>query len=724
MNACVISISWICTFAIRITGSTGKKGERERQPELTNKHQSVLNISPLHATGWKKVRREKKIRRNIHHITSIVRSIEHTHTIAQQHNSTTAATTATSRMVFSRQTLKAMARHKTLAEAKNTEDGSGGAGLLRSLTGLDLVLYGVGSSVGAGIYVMVGLGATIAGPAISLSFLSCGLACILTSLAYAEFAARIPVAGSAYTYVYVAFGEVLAWCVAWFLILGYGFTASVVARAWADYFGDLLIKVCQSPQFDLPTLWLERLTEWHIFGESVHYSFSLLSIVIIALNTWILLRGAKDSAVFNNAMTIMNISVLALVITAGLASGSIDMDNLTPFVPNHAPSVLQGAGLVFFAFIGFDMVASLSEEVISPERNMPIGIVGSLIATTFIYVSVSLVVVGMAPVDLLGETVPVINSLLVNAYCTHSEQLMQNASAVCLGGGDGGKEYIKPALLVVSRIVDTGAIFGLMVCCFTSLMGQPRIFYRMAQDGLWFPVFAEVDPVNQVPRFGIIITGVVTSILACFVPLDALANLISLGTLMVFTFVDAGVILLRVRTQPEVIDPQHQKNKGTQQNTTRHRSANQHREEQRLVAFLLVVYISALILSSAFFTKTFWKSLGVICIIVAMGAALSIAVTPKTWTADLSSDGSLHEHHFLCPFVPYLPLVGIACNALMMGSLPFQAWAFCLLWLALGLAFYFVYGIHHSTLQHNDRYSERTPLVSMGAIPHKVPAYC
>ena len=146
-------------------------------------------------------------------------------------------------MVFNRETLKAMGRRKTLAEAKGGEDSPGGGLLLRSLTGVDLILFGVGSSVGAGIYVMIGVGSALAGPAISLSFLACGSACILTSLAYAEFAARIPVAGSAYTYTYVAFGEILAWCVSWFLILGYGFTASVVARAWADYFGDLMMKI-------------------------------------------------------------------------------------------------------------------------------------------------------------------------------------------------------------------------------------------------------------------------------------------------------------------------------------------------------------------------------------------------------------------------------------------------------------------------------------------------
>jgi len=628
-------------------------------------------------------------------------------------------------MVFGRRTIKAMTRHKTLAEAKSTEDGSG-SGLMRSLTGLDLVLYGVGSSVGAGIYVMVGLGATIAGPAISLSFLSCGMACILTSLGYAEFAARIPVAGSAYTYVYVAFGELLAWCVAWFLILGYGFTASVVARAWADYFGDLLIKVCQSPQVDLPTLWLERLTEWHIFGDSVPYSFSLLSITIIALNTAILLRGAKDSATFGNAITLMNISVLVLVIAAGIASESIEMDNLRPFVPHHAPSVLQGAGLVFFAFIGFDMVASLSEEVVLPEKNMPIGIVGSLIATTFIYVSVSLAVVGMAPVDLLGKNVPIVNSLVANAYCTHSEQLLHNATKVCLGGKHA-PDTIQPALLLVSRVVQYGAIFGLMVSCFTSLMGQPRIFYRMAQDGLWFPIFADVDPVTQVPRFGIIITGIVTALLACFFPLDALANLISLGTLMVFTFVNGGVILLRIRSQPDVVAHPHQYARpsveGNLQQIESRQRQNKIGEESRLVAILLTVYTAALTLASVLFTKTSSKSLGTISIIVATVAAIYITSTPESWATDRSA-GSVHGHHFSCPFVPGIPLLGIACNALMMGSLPLTAWLLCLAWLVLGLTFYFVYGIHHSALQHNDRYSERTPLVSLAPIPHeKVTSY-
>jgi amino acid transporter len=521
---------------------------------------------------------------------------------------------------------------------------------------------------------------------------------------------------------YVAFGEILAWCVAWFLILGYGFTASVVARAWADYCGDLLIKICQLPAIDIPTFWLERLTEWHIFGESVHYSFSLLSTVIIGLNTWILLRGVQDSAAFSNAITIMNVSMLVLVLTAGLLSGSIEIDNLTPFVPNHASSVLQGAGLVFFAFIGFDMVASLSEEVVNPERNMPIGIVGSLIATTFIYVSVSLAVVGMAPVDLLGETVPIINALLVNAYCTHEQQLQEDANQICLG--QDNKVLLKPVLAFVAGIVEYGAIFGLMVSCFTSLMGQPRIFYRMAQDGLWPSVFAEVDPETQVPRFGIKITGVLTAFLACFVPLDALANLISLGTLMVFTFVNAGVILLRVQNQAETVPttkahPKPYQTTGFQESHKKsHKSQN--RAEARSVALYLVIYTASLTLGSVFFTKTASRSLGVTCLMISIVAAGFVTFTPRSWSFNNDShSASSHEHQFHRPLVPGIPLAGIACNACMMGSLPVSSWLFCLVWLAIGVSFYFWYGIHHSKLQHNDRYSETAPLVALAPYHHE-----
>jgi APA family basic amino acid/polyamine antiporter len=251
--------------------------------------------------------------------------------------------------ILDKDTVEAMFRRKSLADAQDTpEDGttSTTTALRRSLTAVDLVLYGVGSSVGAGIFVLVGLGAKIAGPAIAVSFLGCGMACTLTSFAYSEFASLIPASGSAFTYTYVAFGEFLAFLVGWNLILGYGFTASVTARAWADYMGNFLFNWTGQE-------WIQWMTEFPIFGTQVHYTCSPLSIIIIAGSTAVLLKGSKESSTFNNLMTITNLSILLLVVFSGLVSGSVSNENLTPFFPKGLPGVLQGAGLVFFAFIGF-----------------------------------------------------------------------------------------------------------------------------------------------------------------------------------------------------------------------------------------------------------------------------------------------------------------------------------------------------------------------------------
>ena len=250
---------------------------------------------------------------------------------------------------------RACFRRKTVRQAiaASRDEGSHSVGLCRTLTAIDLILYGVGSSVGAGIYVLVGLGAKIAGPAISLSFLGCGCACILTSFCYAEFASRIPVTGSAFVYAYVSFGEVWAWLVGWNLTLGYGFTTSVVARAWAEYLGDFIRQSLRS--MGAASVWrqaVEFMTALPLFGNEVAYRCSPLSVLIVYFCTLVLLRGVKDSSSFNNAMTILNVSILLLVIVSGLWSDSVEAINLQPFTPNGIAGVVAGAGLVFFAFIG------------------------------------------------------------------------------------------------------------------------------------------------------------------------------------------------------------------------------------------------------------------------------------------------------------------------------------------------------------------------------------
>eukprot|EP00934_Nitzschia_sp_Nitz4_P009203 Nitzschia sp. Nitz4//scaffold84_size84139//36979//38914//NITZ4_005196-RA/size84139-augustus-gene-0.38-mRNA-1//1//CDS//3329559027//9193//frame0 len=607
----------------------------------------------------------------------------------------------------SRTTLRAMSRRKTLAQAKEQSD-EGGSGLRRSLNAVDLVLFGVGSSVGAGVYVLVGIGTKIAGPSIALSFLGCGLSCILTSLAYADFASRIPASGSAFTYVYVAFGEFYAWLVGFCLILGYGFTASVTARAWGDYTGTFLARILPGD-----TTWVHQITEFPLFGPDVDYTCSPLSVVIIGFSTAVLLRGAKDSTTFNNCMTVANLMMLFLVVASGLFSGSVSTENLTPFAPHGVSGVLAGAGLVFFAFIGFDQVASLSEEVIHPERNMPIGIVGSLVVSTLIYVIVAFAVVGMTTFRYLGETVPIINALMVNACCSHTEQVQATSVDICL---EQCEVFQKPILQTIAHIVSGGAIFGLMASCFTSLMGQPRIFYRMSLDGLWFPVFAEIHPVTNVPSRGIQVTGVVCAFLACFVPLEALANLISLGTLMVFTFVDAGVVILRLREVTDMICNRIHNPLERSEERIRMTQSNQ------WVVLMLLVFSVSLMGASATLRNSDSHGLVALQFILALVAAFGIASWPPTWTVrdeeNLSSVG--HAKHFECPWVPFTPLCGVACNCIMMGSLPLSSWLFCGGWLGLAVMIYFSYGIHHSALgKPSSMYSDTVPLMETGVSSYK-----
>jgi APA family basic amino acid/polyamine antiporter len=608
------------------------------------------------------------------------------------------------------------------------------ATLRRTLSLADLILYGVGCSVGAGIYCLVGLGAEIAGPAIALSFGLCGAACVFTALAYGEFAARIPVTGSAYVYAYVTFGEFVAWLVGWSLTLNYAFSASVVARSWGEYLAAFLRGLPYFQSRGLKMRWLTRMKLSWLPLVPKSYTCSPLSIVIVVICTAVLVTGAKESSRFNNAMTVLNLGILGFVVFAGLGSGTVEGDNLVPFFPEGFGGVLRGSGLVFFAFIGFDMVACLSEEVINPERSMPMGIVGTLAATTAIYVSVTLVVIGMAPFDLLGGDVPIVNALLANGCCTHEEQLLDAESGEqCLN--QSCSPIIRPILLYGSRMVSFGAIFGLTTGTFTSLMGQPRIFYRMAMDGLLYKVFAKINPRTQVPNEGILLTGVLCSALACFVYLDALANLISLGTLAVFTFVDAGVIILRMRPLEDVaalegttystelndVDEFSQKydddnviQGGFEESLwemilskhRRHSTSGSVESNGNRPIILSIVFTLSAILASMAYTNSLSSLIPLACLVMAAYSAIALFLLPKSDPPDT----------FQCPYVPAVPLIGLACNGYMMGSLPTSTWQFMILWLLVGIVVYFAYGVRNSVLGKESEKGMRRQSASYGSL--------
>jgi APA family basic amino acid/polyamine antiporter len=568
--------------------------------------------------------------------------------------------------------------------------------LKRTLNLVDLIFYGVGCSVGAGIYSLVGIGANLAGPSIALSFLLCGVACCFTSLAYAEFAARVPLAGSAYTFTYVSFGELCGWLVGWNLTLGYAVSAAVVARSWAEYLVGFVEGIVDD----------HTLTSWttHVpipwFGED--YECCPLAMVIIGLCTLVLVTGAKESTRFNTAMTLMNLTVLGFVLFAGLGSGTVHPDNLTPIFPHGLSGMAHGAGLVFFAYLGFDMVACLSEEVKNPERNMPIGIIGSLLVSMTIYVSVSIVVVGMAPASLLGEEVPIINALLANACCSHSDQIsLADAQEVCLTYSSSCSPVLHPVLYFGSRVVSFGAIFGLTTATFACLMGQPRIFYSMAQDGLLFKIYGRVHPKTGVPTIGTFLTGIFTALIACFIDLESLANAISLGTLQVFTFVNAGVIILRTRPtssdegdeedtpfdQVGLLESSSPLVRGAEAATWARslglvkQSSRQIRDSARLSQSsatssprpmlsvhqngskphsLTLVFTVCSILASAGFSNGWHHGIVVVSILISISCVVLLSWLPRSRPPDT----------FACPMVPFVPLCGIVCNSYMMGSMP------------------------------------------------------
>ncbi|GMI35572.1 hypothetical protein TeGR_g13592 [Tetraparma gracilis] len=549
-------------------------------------------------------------------------------------------------MNFLQRFLLALRRRKPIIDLLRERNSASSSSLKKCLTASDLILYGVGSSVGAGIYSLIGVGAKEAGAGISLSFLFCGLACIFTSLAYSEFAARVPIAGSAYTFVYASFGEFAAWLVGWNLTLGYGVSSAVVARSWAQYLATF-VGDCGG---ELPG-WM---TSVDIYGLPCNP----LAPVVIMLCTLVLCVGVKESTKFNAMMTMMNLAVLSFVLAAG--STKVDAaENLTPFAPSGATGVAKGAGLVFFAYLGFDMVACLSEEVKDPQRNMPIGIIGSLLISMAIYTSLSVVIVGMAPVSVLGVDTPISNAFLANGCCSPDDLQLHNTGGFCLDC-EAGSSLVSPLMFYGSKVINFGAMFGLTTATFTCLMGQPRIFFRMAKDGLLFQQFGVVNE-SGVPVFGTVVTGILISGIAFCVDLTTLANMISLGTLQVFTFVNAGVIVLRT-SRPDV-------------------------------PLLIIVFSACILLASLSVKSELSDGLFVFLPLLLVGGAIACTV------ALISVPRARPPNSFKCPMVPVVPLCGIACNVYMMGSLDASDWLHIALWLALGMVIYFTYGIRNSVLR-------------------------
>ncbi|MDZ7291359.1 MAG: amino acid permease [candidate division KSB1 bacterium] len=505
--------------------------------------------------------------------------------------------------------------------------------LKRSLGPIDLIALGIGAIIGTGIFAVIGTavaGDAIrpgAGPAIMLSFFLTAIACAFCGLCYAEFASLVPVSGSAYTYSYATLGELVAWIIGWDLIIEYAIGNVAVAIGWAAYFHQL----CEGIGLHLPA-WLavdyrsaaqassavfktlsaagnQVLLFPDIGQNAYHFAhalanaaaqtdaatmlnyeawtnhptilgipviFNFLAVMIVALITWILVLGAKESARVNNLMVAIKLVILFFFIFVG--AKFVKPENWHPFMPNGFPGVWVGASLIFFAYIGFDAISTAAEECKKPGRDMPIGIIGSLVICTLIYIAVAAVLTGMMPWQKLGVADPL-------------------AAALAYVGSN-----------VAAGFVAFGAVVAMTAVLLVFQYGQPRIFFAMSRDGLLPPGFAKVHPKYKTPHVTTIWTGVAVAVISAVANINEIVELTNIGTLFAFVLVCSGIIILR------------------------------HKDPHRPRAF-------------------------------------------KT------------------PFVPLVPLLGIASCVYLMAGLPWVTWVRFGVWLLAGLILYFTYGFWRSRLR-------------------------
>ena len=468
-----------------------------------------------------------------------------------------------------------------------------GAPLKRVLGPVDLTLLGIGAIIGTGIFVLTGQAAAMhAGPAVVLSMVVAGVASTLAALCYAEFASSVPVAGSAYTYGYATLGELVAWIIGWDLILEYALGAATVAVGWSGYVVSFLLDI----GIRFPPLLSAAPGTAVVMadGSAATALINLPAILISFAATALLVLGIRESASVNGVIVTIKVAVVILII--GLGGMFVASENWSPFIPANSgefgefgwSGVMRGAGVIFFAYIGFDAVSTAAQEAKNPQRDMPRGIIGSLVICTILYVLVSGVMVGLVPYQQLGVPAPM--------------ALAVDAARVKAAGSAW-----QPLLDLMPYVVKLGAILGLSSTIIVQMMAQPRIFFSMGNDGLLPAWAATIHPRFRTPHITTMITGGIVAVASGFTSIGVLGELVSIGTLFAFVIVSIGVIVLR-KTRPDLDRP------------------------------------------------------------------------------------------FRTPWVPALPIASAAVSLALMAALPGATWERLILWMALGLALYFAYGVRHSKL--------------------------
>lgn len=412
---------------------------------------------------------------------------------------------------------------------KETE--SSNSGLKRNLNTANLVTLGIGAIVGTGIFVITGQAAAdYAGPGLTISFIISAIACVMAGLCYAEFAAMLPASGSVYVYSYATMGEVIAWFVGWILILEYLLACSSVAVGWSGYMSSILndVGIQLDPRIAKSTFEYSHEAGWSFSGSY----FNLLAVFIVLLLSSMLLGGMKQSAKLNNIIVVIKVGVILLFIIFGVKY--INLGNWSPYIPENTgeaghfgwSGILRGAAVVFYAFLGFDALSTASQEAKNPQRDMPRGILISLGICTALYVAVTAVLTG-----------------IVN----YTELKVEAPIALAIDRAGEGLAWLSP-------FIKLGAIAGLSSVILVMMLGQARIYYAIAKDGLLPPVLSKIHHKKGIPHRATMFAGLATAIIAGLFPLSVLGELVSLGTLLAFTIVCVAILILR-KTQPDLKRP-------------------------------------------------------------------------------------------------------------------------------------------------------------------------
>jgi basic amino acid/polyamine antiporter, APA family len=525
-------------------------------------------------------------------------------------------------------------------------DGHGHSEGLKKVLGVrDLTFFGIAAVIGAGIFSGIGNAASNGGPGVVYLYLFTAVACGFAALCYAEFASTVPVSGSAYTYSYVAFGEIIAWIIGWDLLMEYAIGNIAVAISWSDYFTRLL----HSSGLHIPD-WLtmdymtakagqsaEAISAWtnapQLFGFRT--IMDLPALLIVALITYVVFIGIKESRSISNLMVILKLVVIFFVIVLG--AFYINPTNWSPFSPNGFGGIMKGVSAVFFAYIGFDAISTTAEECKDPQRDLPKGMMYSLVICTVLYVVLALVLTGMVKYTELGKT----GDPLAMVFDAH------------------GLKFIS-GIVAVSAIIATASVLLVFQ------LGQPRIWMSMSRDGLLPKVFARIHPKYKTPSFSTILTGFVVAIPALFLNLNEVLSLTSIGTLFAFVLVCGGVLVLQNKE-----DKPESKFKVPYING------------QYIFPLLLIVAITSILFYfPAHFTTDIWTKntwpMAVFWLIALIVAVMSFI---KKWSL--------------------LPILGMVSCFYLMAQETHLVWMRFLIWLVIGLCIYFTYGYQNSRLAKN-----------------------